>query len=1119
MAFLAGNVEAILGARVDPSGFVKYDAALTRASGAAAKAEQASIGAAAGASKAGAAAAGAATQTSRFGTALGTSGAAATRFGSLVRTGIVGATVAAAAALVAAGKQAATFQTKMAELQAVTGATSTQMDAFAAAAKELGQKTGIGASAASDALIELAKGGMSATDILAGGFTGALSLAQAGAMDLTAAGQALVKTLAQFGLKGTDSVHVADALASAANATSMDVSDFTQALAQGGAAASAAGMSFDDTINVMAAMADRFQSGSDMGTSLKTTLTQLASPSAKATAEMKRLGIEAFNSNGKIKSAAELTQLLGDKFAQMTPKQRLHTAALIAGTDGMRTLIALAQGGTDNVIKQGSAAEVAAKKTNTLTGAWDRFKATLQNIAIDIGTPLLGPLSDGLNAVGKAIESLRKSGDIKQFFSDIGSVISTVASVIEGSGFIDYLAGIAEAIGGVVHAIASLAQGDFAGAFDGLKTAASGVAKAVSAPFRALGSLIVGPVKVAVDKILGLFTTLLGAASSTASALSFLPGVGGEFKSMSLGIDEARASIDKFRESLRDTKPVKININDVKVALGKLAGTQLEPKVMRILGDGRDAAGKVKALIALGIPPKTARLLANAAPLLAGVRTAQEAVGKLPPVRTLTINARFTGAAIIAGVQAQLNSLHAPTIRIPAAAGRLDRRASGRGPGGSELALVGEGRHRREAVVSPAGGWAYMTRGPQLAALPPDAYVIPEDPMQRGRARSLLAMLAGDLGLQGFATGRAAAKKKKPAAKKRWIPAALDPLRLPLDAVERKLSDAESAETRLHNTYIKTRDTTGKKGRDGKLTKEALQARQRLAAARRDWQHAKQTARQRKKEAQEARRFQQLIERQEAIVNRSVAEMTLADRRGDQSGYDAAAGRRGAAITERRRLLAIISSRLKALGLSGGTYAQQIAEQIAGADTDLLAPSTTGEQDRLADTGMTDQERTALANIERDAALAALTEGLDDDRSAAGRRVTLLEAVLGAASGRGLSADTVRDLAGQVKSARDNLSSFTAGSGSINDNADVQAQIEQQRARADLAERNASLNQRLWQAWTGPGDIGSGRGVNVTVNQNMLTGADPRVALGAASAVVAGLGYQGGQLSPRTQVA
>ena len=1117
MAFLAGNVEAILGARVDPSGFVKYDAALARASGAAAKAEQASVGAAAGASKAGAAAAGAATSTSRFGTALGTSGAAATRFGSLVRVGIVGAVGAATAALIAAGKQAATFQAKMAELQAVTGATSQQMDAFAAAAKELGQKTGIGASAASDALIELAKGGMSATDILAGGFTGALALAQAGAMDLTAAGQALIKTLAQFGLNGTDATHVADALASAANATSMDVSDFTQALAQGGAAASAAGMSFDDTINVLAAMADRFQSGSDMGTSLKTTLTQLASPSDKATAEMKRLGIEAFDSNGKIKNAAELTQLLGDKFAQMTPKQRLHTAALIAGTDGMRTLIALAQGGTDNVIKQGSAAEVAAKKTNTLTGAWDRFKATLQNIAIDIGTPLLGPLSDGLNAVGKAIESLRKSGDIKQFFSDIGSVISTVASVIEGSGFIDYLAGIAEAIGGVVHAIASLAQGDFAGAFDGLKTAASGVAKAVSAPFRALGSLIVGPVKVAVDKILGLFTTLLGAASSTASALSFLPGVGGEFKSMSLGIDEARASIDKFRESLRDTKPVKININDVKVALGKLAGTQLEPKVMRILGDGRDAAGKVKALIALGIPPKTARLLANAAPLLAGVRTAQEAVGKLPPVRTLTINARFTGAAIIAGVQAQLNSLHAPTIRIPAAAGRLDRRASGRGPGGSELALVGEGRHRREAVVSPAGGWAYMTRGPQLAALPPDAYVIPEDPMQRGRASSLLAMLAGDLGLQGFAKGKKPSKKK-PAGKKRWIPAALDPLRLPVDAVERKLADAENTETRLRNAYTKTRDLAGRKGRDGKLTKEALQARQRLAAARRDWQHAKQTARQRKKEAQEARRFQQLIEHQEAIVNRSVAEMTLADRRGDQSGYDAAAGRRGAAITERRRLLAIISSRLKALGLSGGTYAQQIAEQIAGADTDLLAPSTTGEQDRLADTGMTDQERAALANIERDAALAALTEGLDDDRSAAGRRVTLLEAVLGAASGRGLSADTVRDLAGQVKSARDNLSSFTAGSGSINDNADVQAQIEQQRARADLAERNATLNQRLWEVWGGATDIGEGRGVSITVNQSNLTGNDPRNALDAARAIVTGLGYQGGRPQARTMV-
>ena len=52
MAFTAGNVEAILGAVVDPSGFLKYDAAMTRATASAARAEQASVGAAAASTRA-----------------------------------------------------------------------------------------------------------------------------------------------------------------------------------------------------------------------------------------------------------------------------------------------------------------------------------------------------------------------------------------------------------------------------------------------------------------------------------------------------------------------------------------------------------------------------------------------------------------------------------------------------------------------------------------------------------------------------------------------------------------------------------------------------------------------------------------------------------------------------------------------------------------------------------------------------------------------------------------------------------------------------------------------------------------------------------------------------------
>jgi TP901 family phage tail tape measure protein len=92
--------------------------------------------------------------------------------------------------------------------------------------------------------------------------TSALTLAKAGNLQLADAASYTANAMQQFGLSGQQSAQVADALAQAANATTADVGDFGAALVQSGAAARSAGLSFNETMTALTALASTMSSPS-----------------------------------------------------------------------------------------------------------------------------------------------------------------------------------------------------------------------------------------------------------------------------------------------------------------------------------------------------------------------------------------------------------------------------------------------------------------------------------------------------------------------------------------------------------------------------------------------------------------------------------------------------------------------------------------------------------------------------------------------------------------------------------------------------------------------------------------------------------------------------------------
>jgi TP901 family phage tail tape measure protein len=352
----------------------------------------------------------------------------------LAGAAIGGATVAAG--LIYATKKAAEFEEQMSALSAVTGATSKQMDRFSKQAMKAGADTKFSALEAAEAQTALAKGGLSVAQIMRGGLRSALALAAAGELDLATAAEATVNAIKLFGLRGKDAMKVADGFATAANRTTADVGDFALALKMGGSAAKAANMSFEETTVALMALAEVGIKGSDAGTSLKAAIAQLVAPSEKQQKVMSKLNLEFFDQQGNMLSLVDTAAMLRDRLSGLTNEQRLQAIRTVAGTDGMRTLLALYDAGPakigrmrEEVEKSGTAADVARKKQDNLKGSLERLRGGVETLGIQIGTamtPGLRRAADELDAfvgdVGKIVdrkdlsvgEKLQKSLDLAE---------------------------------------------------------------------------------------------------------------------------------------------------------------------------------------------------------------------------------------------------------------------------------------------------------------------------------------------------------------------------------------------------------------------------------------------------------------------------------------------------------------------------------------------------------------------------------------------------------------------------------------------------------------------------------------------------------------------------------
>jgi TP901 family phage tail tape measure protein len=296
-------------------------------------------------------------------------------------------------------------------------------------------------------MLELAKSGISTSDIMGGALSGTLTLAAAGSTDLATASTIASNAMNTFGLKGKNMASIAAALAGGANASSASVESLGEGLSQVGPGAKNAGLSLQETVAALSAFDAAGIKGSDAGTSLKQMLSNLIPTTDAAKAAMEKVGLwtekggNAFvKANGQFKSMAQISGLLHDKLSGLSEAQRSQALTAIFGSDASRAASVLMNEGAKGIkgyikaTKDQTAAEKMAKANMSGTaGALERMQGSIETAGLAFGK-LLAPA-------------------VVLFAGAIGGMANHLVGV---TGFLSEHKGVALALVGVIGALTAV---------------------------------------------------------------------------------------------------------------------------------------------------------------------------------------------------------------------------------------------------------------------------------------------------------------------------------------------------------------------------------------------------------------------------------------------------------------------------------------------------------------------------------------------------------------------------------------------------------------------------------------------------------------------------------------
>ncbi len=329
------------------------------------------------------------------------------------------------------------FGYTMSTVEALSGASVSEMQTLTATAKELGATTAFTANQSAQAMTYMGMAGWDAQQMVFG-MDGVLNLAAASGEDLAMVSDIVTDNLTAFGLKASDTAHFADVLAAAATNSNTSVGIMGETFKNSASVAGALDYSIEDVSTAVGLMANAGIKGTIAGTALKNTFNGLLEGATLTSSAFGEVAFSSINADGTMKGFSETINELRGYFDQMTAAERVNNAQVIAGQYGYNGLLAILrstdedyQSLTDNI--------------NNCTGAAQRMaNVKLDNLKGDV--ILLDSATDGLKmTIGGLFEDEMRQGTqvltevitkINEFCEKNPAVVKALMAVVAEIGLV-----------------------------------------------------------------------------------------------------------------------------------------------------------------------------------------------------------------------------------------------------------------------------------------------------------------------------------------------------------------------------------------------------------------------------------------------------------------------------------------------------------------------------------------------------------------------------------------------------------------------------------------------------------------------------------------------------------
>lgn len=330
------------------------------------------------------------------------------------------------------------FEAGMSKVQAISGATGEDMEKLSELAKQMGKTTKFSASEAAEGYQYMAMAGWKTEDMLAG-LPGIMNLAAASGESLATTSDIVTDVLTAMGKSAGDAGTFANVLASASSNSNTNVSMMGETFKYVAPLAGALGFNIEDLSQAIGLMANSGIKASQAGTSLRSILTRLASPTDEVETAMAKYGITIADSDGKMHSLSDIMQNLRESLGGLSEQEQTAAATAIGGQEAMSGLLAIVNASQEDydklagaIANSTDAAENMAKTMqDNLQGKLVILKSALEGVGISIYEKFEEPLKNAVDKVTEAVSNFDVDAAIEKIQRVLG-ILKAIAPVVVG---------------------------------------------------------------------------------------------------------------------------------------------------------------------------------------------------------------------------------------------------------------------------------------------------------------------------------------------------------------------------------------------------------------------------------------------------------------------------------------------------------------------------------------------------------------------------------------------------------------------------------------------------------------------------------------------------------------